>query len=575
MRFFQNLVLITILLLVGACREVLELEPIGLISENAVWNDRDLVDAYVTNLYAPREMWNDPFADFQSRMNVISDEARTAFGWSTLFNVFPYGIINPQNTANRDYMDFWWIYPEIRRQNEFFVGIADSELDEEFIEQRTAEVRVIRAWCYFNLAMRYGGTPLITEPQGLEEDLLVERTPEADIYTFIMEELDAAIGILPEEYNFDEAGRISRGMALAFKSRAALYAGSIARYGTVSGDGLLGVPAGLADDYFQASYDAANELINSGTYSLFRQFPNPAVNYQRLFQNPLNEESIFVKRYDPSNPPSHSFDYYNQPIGYKPFVASVTNPYLELVDDYEFRDGSPGSSVNYNVCEPLTVKYANKDPRFHATILYDGAFWIDDTIRTYYFTVENDLTDQRRNGPAFRGAQVNDRNAGATQTGFLLKKYLAEERGLRVDQSNQDFIVFRLGEVYLNRAEAAFELGNTAEALSSVNIIRERAGMPAHGSIDTEKIRRERRVELAFESLRFWDLKRWRVATDELSGVFNRLRPYRVASTGETCYLIENAHGNRVREFRAEHYYVPIWDGHLIDNPNLTQNPGY
>ena len=144
--------------------------------------------------------------------------------------------------------------------------------------------------------------------------------------------------------------------------------------------------------------------------------------------------------------------------------------------------------------------------------------------------------------------------------------------------SDTDFIIYRLGEIYLNLAEAAFELGGAnrvEEARIAVNEIRKRAGMPEHNAIDMEKIRHERRIELAFEGIRFWDLRRWRIAHTQLTGVFHRLKAYYIKERNTFGYLIENCQGNAKRLFAEHHYYLPLQRKHVTENPNLKQNPEY
>ena len=250
-----------------------------------------------------------------------------------------------------------------------------------------------------------------------------------------------------------------------------------------------------------------------------------------------------------------------------------------MVDAYEFIDGASGSSINYNQEIDTKELYKNKDPRFHATILYNQTFWIDTPVETHYFTIKSNInTDKRDNSLSGRGKDVNNTAAGATQTGFCIKKYLTEERGISKGKSDTDFIIYRLGEIYLNLAEAAFELGDTdriEEARIAVNEIRKRAGMPEHAFIDLKKIRHERRIELAFEGIRFWDLRRWRTAHTQLTGVFHRLKAYYIKNRNTFGYLIENCQGNVKRVFAEHHYYLPLQRKYVTENSNLIQNPKY
>ena len=165
---------------------------------------------------------------------------------------------------------------------------------------------------------------------------------------------------------------------------------------------------------------------------------------------------------------------------------------------------------------------------------------------------------------------------GQHKQASLIKKFLNEKRGMVAGDSGQDYIIFRLGEIYLNLAEAAYQLGGKEpEALSALNTIRKRAGVPDRTAITMNNIKHERRIELAFEGFRMWDARRWRDAVTAFSGVFHKLTAYYITSKGTFGYLIENCQGTSVRVFRDEHYYNPIAQERIFENSNLVQNPGY
>lgn len=556
---------------------VLDKEPIDIISDSQVWEDENLVDANLTQLY--NITYFSTVFDLESKLITVTDEARECFGWGTILNTYTHGIITPDNISNRDFVGFWE-YGNIRQYNEFLENISTStSLNSNFVVQRMAEVRFLRALHYYNLVMRLGGVPIITRPQQMNDNnIFISRNTEKEVYEFIRKELDEIIEILPISYDADNIGRITKYTALALKSRAMLYAASIAKNGKMDLNGIIGVPQADANFYFEESMKASQKILSDKKFSLYNKYPNDkSKNYQYLFLDKNNNEVIFSKKYTVKEF-GHDFDYYNQPISYKPFVASCVNPTLEMVDSYEFIDGMPGTSINYNQEIETKELYKNKEPRFHASILYNQAFWIDKEVETHYFTINSNInTDKRDNSLGGRGKDVNNTiGAGATQTGFLIKKYLREMRDVPIGgYSDTDFIVFRLGEVYLNLAEAAFELGNTDEAIAAINKIRERAGVPLYTEIDQEKIRHERKIELAFEGLRYWDVRRWRTAHIELSGVFHKLNTYYIKERNTFGYLIVNCQGDVSRKFAEQHYYFPLERKHITENPNIVQNPGY
>ena len=188
LRYF---VLLLLAGLTNSCN-VLDKEPINIISDATVWNDENLADANLTHLYGVTNV--NAMFDRQSRLSVITDEARTCFGWSNLLNTFTLGVITPDNISDDTYVGMW-DYDVIRGYNEFLLNMKNSTLDENFKNRRMAECRFLRALHYFNLAMRLGGVPIITEPQQIgDEDIYPSRNTEKEVYEFVRKELDEIIG---------------------------------------------------------------------------------------------------------------------------------------------------------------------------------------------------------------------------------------------------------------------------------------------------------------------------------------------------------------------------------------------
>jgi hypothetical protein len=570
------IILLVVIAVFSACEKVVDKQPLDMISDAQVWDDPALIDANLNNLYNATNIYCPWSYKVHAPLVTLTDEARTCIGWSDALVTFPLGILNPSNCDDDNYLSSWE-YNTIRNYNDFLLKLQTGNVSEDFKAKRTAEVRYLRAWTYYNMAIRYGGIPLITEPQTLDDDIYVYRNTEDEIYEFVRTELDEIINVLPESNTGVDLWRVNKYVALALKSRAMLHAASIAKYGQVLLDGVVGVPASKAEFYFQESYNASKAILANPKYSLYKKYSDKVKNYQYLFLEENNSEIIYCKKFVEYDK-GHNLDVDWQPILYKATIASIVNPTIEMIDEYEFADGTPGSSINYNQEIHTRTLYKNKEPRFHATILYNKAFWVDDTITTHYFTVQNSLADPRKNTAAFRGKHVNDREAGATQSGFLIKKFLNERRGMVAGDSGQDFIIFRLGEIYLNLAEAAYQLGGAdkeLEALNALNDIRDRAGVPDRTEINMDYIKHERKVELAFEGFRMWDARRWRDAVTEFSGVFHKMTAYYITSKATFGYLIENCQGTAVRVFKEEHYYNPIAQERIFENPNLIQNPGY
>ncbi|MCD7849709.1 MAG: RagB/SusD family nutrient uptake outer membrane protein [Parabacteroides sp.] len=463
---------------------------------------------------------------------------------------------------------------------------------------------------YFTLAKRYGGVPLIKESQEYNpsdiESLRVPRNTEKDIYDFIVSECQVAAQSLPETRSAEGKYRANKYVALSLCSRAALYAGSIARYGTVQSDGLVGISSSEADRYFQASYDASKTIIESGQYALYNKKPDDkAQNFCDMFLkgNGDNGEYIFQKQYNVAGGKAHSWDKRNAPFSYRAggWGCGIA-PTLELVEAYEYIDGSEGTlkikdengkQVRYD--DPIDI-FKDKDPRLFASVYLPGSPCQSTKIEWKRGLIVSDnerhqATSQPDggntiviNGTTYStsgkdgGADAGD----ASKTGFYQKKFFDETlTDMNMDKSETPWPVFRLGEMYLNLAEAAMELNKPSEALDAVNKIRERAGIALPSNINMEKIRHERRVELAFEGHRFWDMKRWRIAHQNVEqGGLNGFRgtalyPWYDIRDDKYVFEIGKNTPKQVRIFLEKNYYTKINQDDMNSNPNLIQNPGY
>ena len=256
----KQIIISLLVLLFVSCEQVVEKVPLDIISDSQLWNDENLVDAYTANIYDRTfdVIWDHGMG---APLVALTDEARSCLGWAPVLNIYTLGVINPANVGNSGHFVPLWDYSTIRSCNEFLQKIEEGDLPDEYVLQRSAEIRFLRAYLYFNMAMRYGGVPLITEPQSLDDDLFVSRNTEEEIYEFVRTELDDVIEILPGTHPNEEYARATSYAALALKSRSMLYAGSIARYGQMGLDNILGVPAERADFYFQEAYSAAKQVI--------------------------------------------------------------------------------------------------------------------------------------------------------------------------------------------------------------------------------------------------------------------------------------------------------------------------
>lgn len=488
-------------------------------------------------------------------------------------------------------------------------------------KQFNAEFRFLRAFDYFEMVKRMGGVPIITTQLLVDEKgdvaaLQRPRNKESEVYDFIASECDAikdAIG------NAGSTTRANKYAVLALKCRAMLYAASIAKYNalvtpnvTLPG-GEVGIPASRATEYYQKALDAAKEII-AGPYALYKGNPNPGENFSEVFvKKQGNTEVILAQDFLQSKGRNHTFSYDNIARGIREdnLGSSAISPSLNLVESFDYLDGSVGTlktrtadNSDYIYYDKPEDIFANKDARLYGTVIYPGTSFKGlpvglqagvmawNATTNSYTIIEGNLGSLYTDGKTLTGISGPQRSQqDVSNTGFNLRKYIDPAPGSsnRGRQSDVWWVRFRLGEVYLNAAEAAFELGQLQDALGYVNTLRQRAGFPANSltSLTIDKLINERRVELAFEDHRLWDLIRTRRATTIWNGqrsnpqaMQRALYPYRVARPGDASrndkYVYVELVAPRFltpRLFQIQNYYSAIPQSVIDANPKIIRNP--
>jgi len=572
--------------------DVLDKEPLDIISDAVVWNDKSLIEAFFNRCYMEMYVFDNESPDINQygsfqvmyMINNISDECKATETWSDDAYSYKFGNLKIQGGL----LEWWEIpYKTVRKLNEFIERVPDSPVgDAAFVKQRVAEARFLRAFEYFSMVKRYGGVPLITSVQNIDdpEDILFpKRNTEQEIYDFVLSEMDAIVTDLPEEYESSDYGRPTKYAALALKCRAALYAASIAQFGTVQLDGLAGINNSLANSYYQKSYDAANQIINSGIYALYNMDEDKTTNFRNVFMVEKNSEAIFVRQHDANSRDAggngSNYDFMQSPYPNGWEEGNLDAPYLEMVEEFEHIDGTSGKLDRTAIQQGLWTTeelWANKDPRFFATFYTMNTLWKGSKIDYRYGILTPDgtvVTTGSYNGILARGLNYHRRAAG-----FGVLKYLDETYNNTDWNSSSkiDWIVFRYAEILLNYAEAAFELEKPNDALEVVNQIRVRAGIALLSNIDRDMIRHERKVELAFEGHRYWDVRRWGIATTVLSLDFSGLLYILDYQTGKYKLMInDKIDGSVSPAFYDQNYYLPITLERTGQNSNLVENPGY
>lgn len=563
--------------LLPSCADVLDRQPLDKISEKDVWNDESMMRAYVTNLYS-----RFPFFAFETySWYSITDEGTLSTGGTNAGSVSRSSELNP-----------FWDYQYIRDCNVFLENVTSAPINDAVKSQLEGEVRFIRAYTYFEMMKRYGGVPLVDvviDPFSPVEKKYTQRASEETIARFILAELDIAKELLSD--NPLPRGRVNKWTALALKARSALWAASIARYGELASNGFTGIPSDQATQFYTVASQAAEEVIAAGKYSLYMDFPDDkSENYRKLFLQKNNPEVIFEKPYDGVNI-GHSWDAWHAPPQWAA-RGGTGNPTLEFILGYENIDGStdqPNFDGALTLYDDGRGPFIKKDPRLFATVFFQGDPWANGVTQTYEGldpSASPDPAQVIRNpnvsyenvpavGPDSRSIAKDDLS---TNSGFLIKKYIDDAATtIPEGQSKTNWIVFRLAEMYITKAEALFETGNKKEAAEALNYTRNRAGISLvdESTITLQKIQSERRAEFAFEAgHRFWDLRRWRIAHQILNHRFQGLQIIRHHATDKFYFIPFNCE-SFTRVFRQEHYYNPITTARINNNPDLVENPLY
>ena len=639
MKIFRYIFNAFLILLLVCCTDVLEIEPKNKLSADALFSSPGGVKAYMANLYfqLPIEDFTYfPRAQVSGGnrrlFNFNGSNPNNAGYAQAMMTDNAANSDHGSRLSQSDYENWWEEgYKLIRDVNTLIGVIPDLDILEEQRDLLIGEAAFIRAYAYFGLAKRYGGVPLITEAQEYTTDvegLRVPRSTEDETWAFILEECDRAIAHLGDGDGFKR--RADKWVAYALKSRVALHAASLAKYwneyafsGEAADKNLVGIDASRADFYYAQCIEASEAMINSGRFGLFR--PNPAnpqeaaENYRQLFEDPdqATQEAIFIKGYTViSN--DHTANNYeiwynpNQTSGGWPHPGRMS-PTLNLVDayeDYNFpgevtllqttEDGNEDyfgydASINFRKFDTPNEIYKDKDARLWGTAILPGTIWKNTEIVIQAGFIEPNGTPRlltRANttvngvtyhtyGAANAGGYSGFDPAGGnhTRTGLGFKKFLKEAVDVNPawNQGTLDYMDFRYAEILLNYAEAVVEsgLGDPGLAQTVINDIRRRAGHTSEIPLTLDNVMRERRVEMAFEHKRWWDLVRRREFHEKFNNFYwNALLPVLDLREDPPKYIM-------VRD-RAPNYTPQTWNVMWyyrgipgIGASGLVQNPMY
>lgn len=552
------------LLLANSCKkDYLERTPSDFINAGEVFSNIENAEAFLNNAYTYLPDFQRQTEDGGGRYKLGAGTDELGYQQSAFVTQTPYDFNNGNwNPVSFPLQRLWVDYFSAIRIINLFIenhNLIPEEVSSGISSRKSrllGEAYGLRAFYYFELFKMWGEVPIITKPldPSIKESVNLKRNTAAEVVDFIKADLNQTIQLLPPSHNDSQYGRFTSTIGNALLSRVALYYASS-----------LWNPAGDIQRWEVAAAQAKKtiDFATGNGYGLSIGEVGGRKSYERIFLELNNREVIWAKNSGDSE--SIWWDYYGAPLGYGAWY--VDGPLQEMVDDYEMLNGEIpvlgyNSSGNQIVnpasgYDPLNP-YVGRDPRFYQSILYHGAMWQGRPINV-----------------APGGADYV--NIGAIQRmNYFTRKYLLESHNLLTGAGNnyRRFAIIRLAEMYLNYAEALNEArGPVQEVHDAVNEIRGRVGMPKlpaglSPAEMRERIRHERRIELAFEDHRFWDVRRWKIAEVIDNGTVHKVE---VNAQGRFSYPVFQ---NRIFD-KDKHYLFPIPQSELDKNPNMTQNPGW
>ena len=595
-----------------SCSDYLSREPDNVFTDDDVFSDAEMTKSVLAGFYNG--------VDYGPNFNNFDSWSTTSATWGEIDEATTFQVNN--STTYGDAL--WRLYPysNIRNYNLYLQSLrSTSALTEDNRNQYIAETRFLRAWAYFYMARGLGGMPIVGDRVfSMDDDITdmqIARSTEAEIYDYVISECEDIVQYLPATGGTHNA-RASRWAALTLKARAAITAASLAKYNNLitpeikTDGGEVGIPAEKADYYYKKAAEAAKEIIDSKTFSLYNKYSDKAENFYRLFvDKESNTEVIWARDYSAPDV-THTWSELSTPQSVTGnSFSNFYTPLLNLVEAYEYVDNRDGhlkltdDNGNYIFYDNEGDIFAGKDPRLHGTIVCPGDSvdnkpvpyqcgqmyqkkksnkyqWQFKTATAGTYDDDGDVVTSV-NGPR------ESTQAGDNSTGFNFRKYMDPTPANRKSGgSDVWFIRMRYAEVLLIYAEAEMELGNVGEGLPYINAVRERAGLKDLATFDLDDIEQERRVEFPLENQRWWDLKRWRRAHTEWDGETDDssqwgLMPYWVkgaaakadrAKNGKWVFVkVRSQKMPNARTFRMRNYYNFLSDSWLANNPLLVKNP--
>ena len=564
------------LALLSACEDWLEIEPKDRFGDTTVWGSEENADMFLNDIYNQLPHLNNE----TQNLDQYSDNSYVGAEWMNARTTIYTGALSPTSWIPGPW-DMWkWgrqnnddakgQYERIRSCNLFITKVTESDFSAEYKKERLAEARFLRAWFYHYLWMAYGGVPIITEvlDNNVSTDIFYPRETAQKTFEFIDKELDEIKDDLPPRRSGSDLGRASKGAILTLKGWVELFHASELRN------------PGKDKKRWEAAAATLKDVIDLQVYHL-----QPTILDLWTEATNNNDEVIFDFQMSKQNGGRREGLF--GPVFVKGVQSSWGNmqPTQELVDDYCMANGLPitDPASGYNKNNP----YKNREKRFYQSILYDGSMWQGEEIIT-------------RVGVGSPNEIDTSSDSDVTNTGYYTRKTIDESvngaDNLQMSNGMANYIFFRYADV-LMYAEASLEAGDKPTAIEYLDMVRTRGdNMPSIG--DTypqgitenqlrEIIRRDRRIELAFEDKRWWDILRWKICDGE-NGVMNKpIGGMKIEDTNGDGVWEYNYHEVGKRTFLPRMYYQPIPQYVIDKNPVIReqnggedgwvngQNPGY
>ena len=542
--------IITALIALGlsSCTSFLDMTPTDKVSDKVMWETTTNAEYHLNYLYSyvyDVVMGQSKGGETEAYTDMLKYGSYNYMTRCFIPSELSYGLSTTLTASYVDaYLGTWssW-YPGITRTNKAISELHKfGQMSSEDRTRLEAELKFVRAFLYFDLVKRYKEVVLYDENMdAYTKDKAV--SSEEDAWNFIQSDLEFAAKNLPDRTA--SKGRLDKGMAWGFLTRAMLYA---ERWEVVK----------AAADSVQA---LGYQLEADYTDALMKDTANG------------NNEAILQYHFDRSSNVTNPFDSYYTPGGdysiHGDTGGAFGTPTQEMVEAYEYAKGGFPDWTEWHGTTTRTPPYAELEPRFHATILYNGAQWKGRTIEPFVDGADG-----------WSQWNVEREPRGRTTTGYFLRKMVDETHDV-IAYSNgvQPLSVLRYAEVLLNKAEACYHLNQTAEANAAVKAIRNRVGLPytdKGGSALWDAIRQERRVELAYEGLWYWDLRRWGVAHKQYPEGLTGYQQHglKIESNGDGSFTYTYVSvDDQDRNFPQKMYRFPMPTGELNNNALVEQYP--